>query len=119
SHESTLADPARTAARRAPDGATISWKSPVLAASMSAAVPGAGYVYADRPQTGAAAFVVTGLFIAGTVSAARSGQIGLAAVGALFSLAWYSGAIYGSAHAADRENQRRLARFIHPLEIQW
>ena len=30
-----------------------------LAALLSAGVPGAGYLYADRPQTAAAAFIAT------------------------------------------------------------
>jgi len=107
------------AAAGAPEGAVIHWKSPALAGTLSAVVPGSGYLYSDRPQTAAAAFTVCGLFGGATYSAAHAGQPGLAALLALLSLGWYSGGIYGSVQAAHRENTSRLSQFVQHFEIRW
>jgi hypothetical protein len=97
-------------------GHDLAWKSPAKAGIFSALLPGAGYAYANRPQTAFAAFLINGLFIWGSVSSAKAGNPGLAATLSLFSLGWYSGAIYGSVHAASRENEYQLNRFIQPIE---
>jgi hypothetical protein len=115
--ESPLALRAQAAMAAAPKGESLKLKSPGLAAGLSAMVPGAGYAYANRPQTAAAALVVTGLFIAGTYGAAREGEPGLAALLGLFSFGWYFGGVSGSARAADRENHSRLSHFIAPFEL--
>jgi hypothetical protein len=115
--ESALGARAKAAADKSREGETIRWKSPGLAAGLNALLPGAGYAYAKRPQTAAAAFVVTGLFIAGTYGAAHKGEPALAALLGLFSFGWYFGGVSGSARAAERENQARLNRFLKPFEL--
>ena len=117
--DSSLFAQASHAAHESLTGPRLHLKSPTGAALLSAVLPGAGYAYADRPQTAVAAFAVNALFLGGTYSAVHAGQPGVAGVVALFELGWYMGAVYGSAQAADHENHRRLASLINPLEIHW
>jgi len=114
---STLYAQAHQAAQQSPMGISIPHKSPGLAAGLNAVLPGAGYLYAKRPQTAAACFVVNGLFIWGTVAAVHAKEPGLAALLALFSFTWYWGGIYGSAQSAQKENQTQLSNFIQPFEL--
>ncbi len=80
-------------------------------------IPGAGYGYARRPQTALAAFVINGLFIGGTYSAAHAGEPALAALLGLFSAGWYFGGIRGSADAARHTNEYDLQRLLDSVDI--
>lgn len=79
-------------------------KSPVLAGVMSAFVPGSGYMYAGRYGDGIMAFIVNGLFIAGTVVAIHEENYAVAAIVGGIGLPFYVGNIYGSANAATKWN---------------
>jgi hypothetical protein len=94
-----------------------SWKKPRTAAMLNAVLPGAGYGYAGRPQTAAAAFLVTGLTVWGAYAAAHAGEPGLAAVASLLSFGWYTGGVYGGGTAAEHENSRRRTAWIGPFEL--
>lgn len=115
--DSTLAEQARRASQKSFEGPMIARKSPGLAAGLNAVLPGAGYAYADRPQTAAACFVVNGLFIWGTVASVHAKEPGLAALLSMFSFAWYWGGVYGSAQAARKETDSRLSALVGPLEL--
>ena len=80
-------------------------KSEVLAGSLSAILPGAGYAYAGDWATGVMSLAVNGAFFAATWTALAQG---LEAVGILaggVGLPFYIGNIYGSALAARKWNQ--------------
>ncbi len=79
-------------------------KSPGLAASLSAVLPGSGYFYAGRPGDGLSAFVINALFIAGLVEAIDRENDGMAILAGGFGLPFYVGNIYGSANAARKWN---------------
>jgi tetratricopeptide (TPR) repeat protein len=79
-------------------------KSPGLAASLSAVLPGSGYLYAGRPGDGLSAFVINALFVAGLVEAIDRENDGLAILAVGFGLPFYVGNIYGSANAARKWN---------------
>jgi tetratricopeptide (TPR) repeat protein len=79
-------------------------KSPGLAASLSAVLPGSGYFYAGRPGDGLSAFVINALFVAGLVEAIDRENDGLAILAGGFGLPFYVGNIYGSANAARKWN---------------
>lgn len=79
-------------------------KSPVLAGTMSAIVPGSGQMYAEHYKDGLMAFVVNGLFIAGTVAAIDRENYALAAIVGGVGLPFYVGNIYGAANAARKWN---------------
>ena len=81
-------------------------KSPALAGTLSAVLPGAGQCYAGRPAGGAATFLVNGLLIGGTVESFRTDRNALGALLGLAALAAYGGNVYGAvgdAHKANRE----------------
>jgi putative component of membrane protein insertase Oxa1/YidC/SpoIIIJ protein YidD len=82
-------------------------KSPALAGSLSAVLPGAGQLYVGRPGDALVAFMTNGLLIGGTVSAARRDQDAAAiALGVVASGFWF-GNIYGAANGAASDFRER------------
>jgi TM2 domain-containing membrane protein YozV len=79
-------------------------KSKTLAGAMSAIVPGSGYIYADHVGDGITAFIINGLFIAGTIVAISGEDYAVAAIVGGVGLPFYVGNIYGSANAAKKWN---------------
>jgi tetratricopeptide (TPR) repeat protein len=79
-------------------------KSPSLAGTLSAVLPGSGHVYAQRYKDGAMAFIVNALFIAGTVVAINDENYALAAIVGGVGLPFYVGNVYGAANAARKWN---------------
>jgi len=79
-------------------------KSPTFAATMSAVIPGSGQMYAEHYKDGLMAFVVNGLFIAGTVVAWDDDNYALAAIVGGVGLPFYVGNIYGAANASRKWN---------------
>ena len=91
-------------------------KSPVLAGVMSAIIPGSGYMYAGHYGDGITAFLINGLFIAGTITGINQENYPVAAVVGGIGLPFYFGNIYGSANAArkwNREAREGLRQKIH------
>ena len=79
-------------------------KSPVLAGVMSAILPGSGYIYAEHYGDGITAFLINGLFIAGTVTAIHQENYAVAGIVGGVGVPFYLGNIYGSANAAKKWN---------------
>jgi tetratricopeptide (TPR) repeat protein len=79
-------------------------KSPALAGTMSSVIPGSGQMYAEHYKDGLMAFVVNGLFIAGTVAALDDDNYALAAIVGGVGLPFYVGNIYGAANASRKWN---------------
>jgi TM2 domain-containing membrane protein YozV len=79
-------------------------KSPELAGFLSAILPGAGYFYAEHYGDGITAFLINGLFIAGTVAAINQENYAVAGIVGGIGVPFYLGNIYGSANAAKKWN---------------
>ncbi|MEN8686532.1 MAG: tetratricopeptide repeat protein [Desulfuromonadales bacterium] len=79
-------------------------KSPALAGTMSAVIPGSGQAYAGNYQDGMMAFLVNGLFIVGTVAAIDNENYALAGIVGGVGLPFYVGNIYGASKAARKWN---------------
>ena len=79
-------------------------KSPGLAGTMSAILPGSGQVYAKHYKDGLMAFAVNGLFIAGTIAAIDNENYALAGIVGGIGLPFYVGNVYGAANAARKWN---------------
>jgi outer membrane protein assembly factor BamD (BamD/ComL family)/TM2 domain-containing membrane protein YozV len=96
-------------------------KSELLAAVLSAILPGSGYVYAGRYGDGLSAFLLNALFIAGTVAAVNNELYATSALTGGVGLPFYIGNIYGSANAVKKHNsgiKRELrAKIAAALEI--
>ena len=94
-------------------------KSPLLAGVLSAAVPGSGQLYIGRRGDAWLAFLLNGLFLAGTVEALENKQPALAGVLGLFEAGWYAGNIYGAVNGARKYNLHQARRFIKEIEDQF
>jgi TolA-binding protein/TM2 domain-containing membrane protein YozV len=79
-------------------------KSPELAGFLSAILPGSGYFYAEHYGDGITAFLINGLFIAGTVAAINQENYAVAGIVGGIGVPFYLGNIYGSANAAKKWN---------------
>jgi len=79
-------------------------KSPLLAGTMSALLPGSGHIYAEHYGDGITAFFLNGLFIAGTVIAVKQENYAMAGIAGVIGLPFYLGNIYGAANAANKWN---------------
>jgi outer membrane protein assembly factor BamD (BamD/ComL family) len=91
-------------------------KSPELAGFLSAILPGAGYFYAEHYGDGITAFLINGLFIAGTVAAINQENYAVAGIVGGIGVPFYLGNIYGSANAAKKWNlgvRNEVIRKIH------
>jgi tetratricopeptide (TPR) repeat protein len=118
SPESDLSQRASRATSLSLEGSALNLKSPTKAIVFGAIVPGAGYAYADLPQTALAAFVTNAVFIWATVASAHRNEPALATVAGLFSFGWYFGSIHGSAQATKRRNERVRNNFIGQFELE-
>jgi hypothetical protein len=84
-------------------------KSPALAGTFSAVIPGSGSVYVGRYAEGALAFFVNALLISSTAAAFQHDQPALGAVLGVFALAFYGGSIYAAVNGAHKYNDRAQA----------
>jgi outer membrane protein assembly factor BamD (BamD/ComL family)/TM2 domain-containing membrane protein YozV len=91
-------------------------KSPLLAGVMSAIIPGSGYMYAGHYGDAVTAFLINGLFIAGTITGISQENYAVAGIVGGIGLPFYFGNIYGSANAAKKWNRgvrEELRQKIH------
>jgi len=87
-------------------------KSPALAGTFSAVIPGAGSMYVGRYAEGSLAFVVNALLISSTASAFQHHQPALGSVLGVFALAFYGGSIYAAVNGAHKFNDRAQAAYL-------
>lgn len=80
-------------------------KSPALAGTLSAVLPGAGQLYCGRYQDATASFLLNGLFIWGTIEMFEDDNYAAGGVLAFFSLMWYSGNVFGAVSSAHKFNR--------------
>ncbi len=90
-------------------------KSPALAVVMSAAVPGAGQVYAGMAFEGALSFLGVAAAGVGSWFAFRAGRRDLFYLGLFFGGLFYTGNLYGAYNAALRWNRDRGGNLIREM----
>ncbi len=81
-------------------------KSPWVAGSMSAVIPGSGSFYTGRRIEGVYAFFLTSLFCLATMDAMRHEDATLTGVFGFFTLAFYGGNIYTAVNSAHKYNDQ-------------
>ncbi len=107
-------------------------KSPALAGTLSAVLPGSGQLYAGRSADALVALLTNGVLIGGTWSALHNEEDVTAGALALLAVGFYTGNIYGGINAARQRNHsineramnetrgllrdRRFGLGIHPLQ---
>ena len=87
-------------------------KSPVLAGTLSALLPGAGSFYVGRFAEGSLAFFVTGLLGFAAVEAFDEDERGLGTLMGAFALAFYGGSILAAANGAHKFNDSGRAIYL-------
>lgn len=93
-------------------------KSPFLAGALSTILPGSGYAYADRYRDGLMAFLVNGLFIAGTTVAIDHENYPVAVLIGGAGLPFYFGNIFGATKAAKQWNLSITRELRNELAIR-
>lgn len=91
-------------------------KSPGVAGTLAAVLPGAGHLYCDRPRDALVSFLLNAVFLVGTVEGARSGQWAVASILGAFEVGWYTGNIVSALNGAHKWNRREEARFFQDRE---
>jgi len=91
-------------------------KSPQLAATLSAILPGAGQLYTERPKQAATAFALNAAFIYGAIEAWNNENYTVAGILSLFEIGWYGGNIYNAMNNAHKINRAREDQFKQQLQ---
>jgi outer membrane protein assembly factor BamD (BamD/ComL family)/TM2 domain-containing membrane protein YozV len=91
-------------------------KSPALAGTLAAVLPGAGHLYAERPRDGLVSFLLNGSFIWAAVELFRNNNNVAGGIVAFFELGWYGGNIYSAVGSAHKYNQRVEDEFLQGLK---
>ncbi|PLX88781.1 MAG: hypothetical protein C0618_03485 [Desulfuromonas sp.] len=84
-------------------------KSPVLAGTLSALLPGAGQLYTGRARQAILAFVLNAAFLYGAVEAFENDNHVVGGILLFFEGGWYTGNIYNAANNAHKFNRRQQA----------
>lgn len=81
-------------------------KSPHLAGTLSALLPGAGQLYTERPRQAAMAFALNAAFIYGAIEAWNQENYAVSGLVTLFEIGWYGGNIVNAVNNAHKYNRR-------------
>lgn len=87
-------------------------KSPLLAGSLSAVLPGAGSFYVGRYAEGSLAFFLTALLGYATVTSFDQDHVAAGTVFGALTLAFYGGAIYSAANGAYKFNNAAQETYL-------
>ncbi|MCD6582426.1 MAG: tetratricopeptide repeat protein [Desulfuromusa sp.] len=91
-------------------------KSPQLAGTLSAILPGAGQFYTERPRQAGVAFALNAAFIYGAVEAWNNENYTVTGILSLFEIGWYGGNIYNAMNNAHKFNRRQEHHFLEHLQ---
>jgi len=100
-------------------------KSPRLAATLSAILPGAGQLYTERPKQAGIAFSLNAAFIYGAIEAWNNENYAVSGILSLFELGWYGGNIYNAMNNAHKYNRQQRQNFLNHfqqrfgLSLEW
>ncbi len=103
-------------ARRYPD---LRPKSPALAGTLSALVPGAGQLYVGRTRDAAAAFLLNAAFVWAAVASFEKGNDVAGGILVAFEAGWYSGNIFNAVGSAHKYNRRLRQQFLDDLDNRY
>jgi TolA-binding protein len=88
------------------EGEALPYKSPVLAGSMAAILPGAGHAYVSRYKDAAVAFLLNGLFIWAAAESFHQDHDVLGGILTFLELGWYTGNIYSAVNVTHKYNRK-------------
>ncbi|NOY12806.1 MAG: tetratricopeptide repeat protein [Deltaproteobacteria bacterium] len=90
-------------------------KSPQLAGTLSALLPGAGQLYTGRLKQAGVAFALNAAFIYGAIEAWNNENYTVSGILSLFEVGWYGGNIYNAMNNAHKYNREREEAFKQRL----
>ena len=90
-------------------------KSPGIAGTLAAVVPGSGHFYTGRTKDGIIAFLINGAFIWGAVESYNNENYALAGILTFFEVGWYLGNIYSAVGSAHKYNKQMKDRYIRNI----
>ncbi len=93
------------------EGKDLPQKSPSLAGTLSAIVPGAGQLYTGRTQDAIMSFMLNGLFIWGSIEAFSHDKTATGIILLFFETGWYFGNIYSATNSAYKYNEKSRQNF--------
>ncbi|HUH65819.1 MAG TPA: tetratricopeptide repeat protein [Syntrophales bacterium] len=91
-------------------------KSPTVAGTLAAILPGAGHLYTERPRDALVSFLLNGAFIVGAVELFRHENYVAGGIVTFFEVGWYTGNIYSAVNSAHKYNQKVRDDFITHLK---
>lgn len=94
----------------------LSRKSPALAGTLAAVLPGAGHIYAERPRDALVSFLLNGSFIWAAVELFGNNNHVAGGIVAFFGLGWYSGNIYSAVSSVHKYNKRIEDEYLEGLK---
>ena len=94
----------------------IPQKSPALAGTFAAIIPGSGHLYTERPRDALVAFLLNGAFIWAAIELFEDDNYVAGGVVTFFELGWYTGNIYSAVSSAHKYNRRAKNDFIQDLK---
>jgi len=97
---------------------SLVFKSPKIAGTLSAILPGAGQLYLDRNRDALTAFILNGLFIWGIVESFDKGNTATGIILSVFEVGWYGGNIYSAVNGAYKHNRKLKDSFKNRMSIQ-
>ncbi len=97
---------------------SIPRKSPFLAGTLAACLPGAGHVYTERYRDALVAFLLNGAFIGAAYEFFDDDNYSAGIIVSFFELGWYAGNIYSAVGSAHKFNRRMRTDFIEGLKIK-
>ncbi|MGD0275121.1 MAG: tetratricopeptide repeat protein [Syntrophales bacterium] len=116
--DSSLASSARNYAEGLERVDRLPYKSPTLAGTLAAILPGAGHLYAERPRDALVSFLLNGAFIWAAVESFYQDQPVLGGILAFFEVGWYAGNIYSAVNSIYKYNQRMQEEYIRKLQSE-
>jgi tetratricopeptide (TPR) repeat protein len=91
---------------------TIPQKSPTVAGTLAAILPGAGHLYTERPMDAFVSFLINSAFICAAVKLFRHDNYVSGSIVSFFEVGWYTGNIYSSVNSAHKYNKRAKESYI-------
>jgi tetratricopeptide (TPR) repeat protein len=94
-------------------------KSPLLAGTLSALVPGTGSFYVGRFAEGSLALFINAVLIYATVNSFQRDQVAAGTVFGALALTFYGGAIYAAINGAHKFNDRARAAYLEGQRVRF
>ncbi|MBP8985306.1 MAG: outer membrane protein assembly factor BamD [Syntrophobacterales bacterium] len=95
---------------------SLPYKSPAVAGTLAAVLPGSGHLYDERPRDALVAFILNAAFIAAAVELFDHGEYAAGGIVTFFEAGWYSGNIYSAVSSAYKFNKRVKEEYVRNLK---